>query len=319
MRLILTPILLALVLVVGCTSEKDSWPDRAGPKVVTSFAPLASIAMSVAGDHAVVRSVLSQQGPHSSDVKLSEPRMLVRADLFFINGLGLDNHIAKKMLTASNKSLKPIELGTKLNPATLLEGGACDHEDGHDHAGHDHGDGTDAHVWLGLKHALTFARTVRDELSTIDPAHAANYANRTKDFETRIAELEAHGKLLIAHKTERKFLPFHGSMAYFAETFDLKMIDPIQTKAGQEPTPKKLEEIIQTCQKQKVRVIAVEPQFSAQSSAKRILEELKRRGMTDVVMVELDPMETCNPDELSGTWYESKMRANIEALAKVLR
>ena len=35
--------------------------------------------------------------------------------------------------------------------------------------------------------------------------------------------------------------------------------------------------------------------------------------------VEIDPLETCRPDELDAGWYERKMRANLEALARAMK
>ena len=38
-----------------------------------------------------------------------------------------------------------------------------------------------------------------------------------------------------------------------------------------------------------------------------------------VEIIELDTLETATPAELNAEWYEKKMRANLESLAKVLR
>ena len=289
-------------LVLGCTGGPDGWPDRPGPKVVASFPPVASIALAVAGPDAVVLPVMSGQSPHGGEPKPGELRLLRRADLFVINGLGLDDRLATKVAATAGRPVRVVNLGAGIDPKDLLDGGACEHE-GHDHAAHDHGaegDNTDPHAWLGLKHARTFAAKLAGELAGLDA-------------------LQADGAALLKDKKDRKFLPFHASMAYFAQSFGLTMVDPIQTVPGQEPTPKKLDEIVKTCLDQKVRVIAVEPQFSAQSSAKRIRDELTRRGLADVVMVELDPLETCPAGELSGDWYAAKMRANVVALAGALK
>ncbi len=316
------PLGLALsAFVVGCRGAADGWPDRPGPKVVASFPPVASIAMAVAGPDAVVLPVMAGQSPHGGEPKPSELRLLRRADLFVINGLGLDDRLAAKFAATSARPIRVVNLGESVAVKELLDGGACEHE-GHDHAAHAHGEGgdnTDPHVWLGLKHARGFATKLAAELSQADAAHAADYDARARAFIAKLDALQADGVALFKDKKDRKFLPFHGSMAYFAQSFGLTMVDPIQSVAGQEPTPKKLEEIVKSCLDNKVRVIAVEPQFSAQSSATRIKAELTRRGLADVVMVELDPLETCPAGELSGDWYEAKMRANVVALAGALK
>ena len=312
--------LTALALAVGCGGPADGWPDRPGPRGVASFPPVASIAMAVAGPDAAVLPVMSGQSPHGGEPKPSELRLLRRADLFVINGLGLDDRLAKKFAATSSRPIRVVNLGVAIDPKDLLDGGACEHE-GHDHAAHAHdsGDNTDPHAWLGLKHARTYAAKLAEELGQADAPHAADYEARARAFAAKLDTLQADGDALLRGKSDRKFLPFHASMGYFAQSFGLTMIEPIQVVPGQEPSPKKLEEIVKTCLDRKVRVIAVEPQFSAQSSAKRIRDELTRRGLADVVLVELDPLETCPAGELSGDWYEAKMRANVVALAGALK
>jgi len=106
---------------------------------------------------------------------------------------------------------------------------------------------------------------------------------------------------------------------YFARTFGIEIVDVIQKTPGKEPTGKSIEKLVAACVEYKVRVIAVEPQYSGQASATRILEELKRKGIPDPVLVEIDPLETAQPIDLNPGWYEAKMRINLENLAKAMR
>ena len=69
-----------------------------------------------------------------------------------------------------------------------------------------------------------------------------------------------------------------------------------------------------------LRVIAVEPQFPRNTSARVIRDELRSaQPPIDAEFAEVDPLETCNPDELSADLYERKMRENLLNLTKVLR
>jgi hypothetical protein len=47
--------------------------------------------------------------------------------------------------------------------------------------------------------------------------------------------------------------------------------------------------------------------------------ELKNKGIADAVLVEIDPLETALPTELSPGWYEEKMRENLDKLAEAMR
>ncbi|HET6574856.1 MAG TPA: metal ABC transporter substrate-binding protein [Fimbriiglobus sp.] len=308
--------LAAVVPLAGCGGTAPEWPNRPGPKVMASFPPLYCFALNVAGDDAVVQTAMSNQGPHHFDPKLADARRVTQADLFVINGLGLDERIAQKMKDGSgNPNLTVVNLGELFKPEELEEG-TCQHDHEDDHA-HDHG--KDPHVWLGIGYAVRQMEGIRDALKERDPAHAEGYDRRAAEYAARLRKVEADGKAMLQGKKDRKFITFHGSLAYFAKTFGLEIADVIQKVPGQEPTAQELTDLVGKCKANRVRVIAVEPQYSGQKSAKRILEELRRQGIEDPVLVEIDPLETARDVDLTADWYEAKMRENVTKLAEALK
>jgi zinc transport system substrate-binding protein len=316
-RLVFVAALAAVVPLAGCGQTGPDWPDRPGPKVVASFPPLYCFALNVAGDDAAVKTAMSSQGPHHFDPKPSDARLVSKADLFVINGLGLDEKIAQKMKGGSgNVNLKVIDLGSRFSEDELEEG-CCDHDHGDGHAHHEHV--ADPHVWMGIGHAVKQVEGIRDALKEADPARAAEYDRRAAEYVARLRKIEADGKEMLKDKENRNLISFHGSLTYFANSFDLSIIDVIQKVPGKEPTAQELDELVRVCKLAKVRVIAVEPQYSGNSSARRILEELRRGGIEDPVLVEIDPLETAQEADLNADWYERKMRANLEALAGALK
>ena len=147
------------LIILGCGKKGDSannggpndpnWPDRPGPKVVVSFAPLYCFAANVAGDDAVIKNVMTTTGPHDFNPTAADVKMITKAEIFFVVGLGLDEDKAEKMKEgASNDKLKIVQLG-KAVPADKLCEGKCNHD--HKDGKHDHG--KDEHVWLSPDHA----------------------------------------------------------------------------------------------------------------------------------------------------------------------
>jgi zinc transport system substrate-binding protein len=319
-RVLFVAALAAAVPLAGCAGSGPQWPDRPGPRVVTSFPPLYCFAVNVAGDDVAVKTAMTSQGPHHFDPKPSDARLVSKADLFIINGLGLDERIAQKMKGGSgNPKLQVLDLGRRFSEEELEEGCACGHEHGHTHDhGHDHG-GRDPHVWLGIGFAVKQVEGIRDGLKEADPAHAADYDRRAAEYGSKLRKLEADGKAMLKDKKDRKFVTFHESLAYFAKTFDLEIADVIEKVPGQEPTVQELAKLVESCKEHNVRVIAVEPQYSGQSSAESILRELRRQGVADPVLVEIDPLETAQEADLTADWYERKMRENLTNLARALR
>lgn len=304
----------------GCSAGPDPWGDRAGPKVLAYFPPLYSFAASVAGDHAQVQSLITHVGPHHFDPSTRDARRLQKADLFFTIGLGLDNAITTKLAQSSgNKSLHLRPLGELLPKDTLREGGCeCCKNKGQDHNHHHEHGNYDPHVWLGIPEAIRMIEGVRDELCKIDSAHAAEYQQRAAEAVARLQKLMNDGKAQLAAKSEKpKLITFHDSLHYFARSFGIEVLDSIEAP-GQEPSPKKLNNIVETCRKHGVRLIAVEPQYPSHTSARVILEELKRHGI-DAAFVEIDPLETADQKDLTADYYERKMRQNIANLAAALK
>lgn len=309
--------LAAVVPFAGCTPRSESQPfgTGGGVKVAVSFPALYSLAANVVGDTGTVRSVKSTQGAHGSEVTRDELEVINAADLLFINGLGLDNEFAKKLReSSSNPTVQVVALGdimSKKKHGLLLhsEGPCLEGEEEHEHDGHD------PHVWMGLPQVIFFVDTIAKELSDRYPQHKDTFLANAEQYKDRLKAIKAEGdKALEGTPPEsRNIVTVHGSMAYFAKTFKITVVDTIQKAAGKEPTQKQLDDLLAKCKKENVRVIASEPQFSKLGGVKTLAEELKRVGVTPTV-IELDNLEAATADALKPDWYEVKMRANIAAL-----
>src|SRR5258708_7748215 len=180
-----------LALQPGCSPVPDGWPEKAGPRVLTTFAPVHCFALNVAGDDASVQCVMSSEGPHGFEPTARDMVKLDRANVFFINGLMLDDDIADKMVKGSrNKTLRAVAIADAIPVESLREGGVCRDESGGEH----HHGKYDPHVWLGIPEAVQMVERIRDALSTNDPDHKAGYTKRAADYIERLKKVEADGK-----------------------------------------------------------------------------------------------------------------------------
>lgn len=306
------------VALTGCGGDTDDgWPaDKAGPKVVVSFAPLYCFALNVAGDDAVVRNLLAGGGPHHFNPTDRDARLLRRADLFLVNGLGLEGDKPERVKkTSGNSGLKLVELAARVPENCLFEG-VCHH----DHGDEDHDHGKDPHVWLGPDTAVFLVGGIRDELKAADPAHAGDYDRRAAEYVAKLRKLKDEGVEKLKGKTDRRVVTFHDSMTYFAKAFDLKVEGVVQKTPGTEPNDKHLKRLIALCSGDPpVRVVCAEPQYANSPAGRELVKTLQHRGVKDAELVELDPLETAAADQLNAGWYEARMRANLDALAKAMR
>lgn len=311
-------IALALSVASGCGKTENPWPEGKSPRVLVSFPPLYCFAVNVAGDDAAVLSLLKTTGPHDFQPTTHDTLKLRRADLFFVNGLELDEHFAKRLKNNSgNSGLPLIELGERVKNKIAI---GKEKEDGHDHKhdGHAHHHGEyDPHMWLGIPEAIVYVQAIRDELKAKNPADASGYDRRAAEYIQKLEKLHADGKaaLSVVKPADRKLISFHDSLRYFARAFDVQVAGVMEMRAGVAPDANELRKLIELCQKENVRVIAVEPQYP-QDNAKLLRDSAMKKGVADVRIIEIDPIETAAIEEFGPDLYENKMRANIEQLQK---
>jgi ABC-type Zn uptake system ZnuABC Zn-binding protein ZnuA len=296
----------------------DPWEEVQGgpPRVLASFPPLYCFAKNVAGPDAGVLSMLVTVGPHEYRFNPLDAYKAQKADLFLANGLGLDNFVGELVNKSANHRLKVVDLGKALDEKLLLvrEKEAGHH---HDHDGHDHEHGYyDPHVWLGVQEAQAMVNIIARVLKEADPRHAAGYEHRAKAYNQLLErEVLDYGKEAFRDKKNKRFVATHDSFRYFARSFDLEVVAAIQPQPGVEADARMLADLRKVCEKAKVRVITVEPQYS-HATAETLGNQL--RNKVDVRIVTVDPLETAEPADLNEGFYVRRMRANIDALAKNL-
>lgn len=315
---------LGIGAVAGCSTMEDPWKGVPGsPKVLVTFPPLFSMVKQVGGDGVAVLCLCTTTGPHHYTYNARDAILLRNADLFLSVGLGLDDHFVDKMLaTDSKKTVRHAALGKNLVPLNLClaspeeEHDHSAHGHDHDHDHHHHGE-HDPHVWLGTRQCKAMAVDIARYLGEQDPANRDRYHANAKAFGERMDALKKQGRDQLAPKKENRLISFHPSLAYLADTFALQIADTIQINPGAEPDGKRLAKLIQKCVEEKIRVLAVEPQYPTTTASKLIRDELKRKGI-DAIMVEVDPLETAEPGELGPDWLEMKMARNLKALVENL-
>lgn len=311
----------------GCGAPRSPWDNVPGGSkhVLVSFTPLYCFAKSVAGPDAKVLSLLTTVGPHDYQPSAADALTVRRADLFFINGLGLDEFVKKLVTNSGNRGLSVVEVGEAIPEKQLLKIDEDEHD--HDHKasdGHHHHGEHDPHVWLGLPEAVIMVNCIRDNLCRIDPEHEKGYTERAANYVKELEDLRKYGEKELGSKKNPRFIATHDSLRYFARSFDIKpkleIVGNIQARAGVSTDAPQLKELAALAREKDIRVIAIEPQYvQAPTEANALKREMGPQG-NDVRVIEIDPLENVSdPAHLDAGYYIQKMKANIDALAKALQ
>ncbi len=307
--------------VVGCTQSHSVWPADKPVRVLVTIPPLASFVQNVGGDHVAIKCLCTDKGPHHREYDVQDTLALPEADLFLAIGLELDEKFAGPLAEKiQNNRPRYVKLGDAL-PEKLKIHDEHDEHDEHgkdpkDKEAHDHEHGEfDPHVWLGIPQAQAMVLTIRDRLKEVDPSHAADYDANAAKYGRRLENLLTDGRSQLAARKSKKIISFHESLAYFGKSFGLDIVGSIEPGPGAEPAAARLKHLAEVIRDKKIHVVAVEPQYSKNTSAQTLRTEIG----PELVLVEVDPLETAEGSGLEDPkWYEIKMRHNIEALAKAL-
>jgi zinc transport system substrate-binding protein len=123
----------------------------------------------------------------------------------------------------------------------------------------------DPHIWLSPALVILQARNILETLSNFDPIHAQIYRSNYKKFTEEIIQLDTEIMSLFAKKGDKvEFMVFHPAWGYFAQAYGLEQV-PVEIE-GKEPKPAELKHLIKHAKEKNIKVIFVQPQFSAQSA-----------------------------------------------------
>lgn len=232
-------------------------------KVVTTLPDLKYIAEQVGGEFVEVDAIArGYQDPHFVDAKPSFVLKLKSADLFVQVGLDLEigwvpplleTSRNKKILYGGEGYLNGSE-GVNLleiphgDPAQMRAQGDI----------HIYGN---PHYWLDPENGKIIAQNIFENLSKIQPEHAAYFQQNLDHFEMKIDSAMEVWQSQMAPFTGAKIVAYHNSWPYFEQRFGIEIVDFVEPKPGIPPTPSHTVEIINTMLEQNIKVIIIEPYF----------------------------------------------------------
>lgn len=247
--------MLSMLLIAGLCSAASKL------NVVTTTEDLAAIGREIGGDHVAIDSIAKgYQDPHFVEPKPSFLLKLQKADLLAVVGLQLEIGWLPPLITQSGN--QKIQVGSKgyFDVSTACEvlelpTGVVTRADGDVHPL------GNPHYWLDPENGRRIARAFKDKFSQMQPADAAYFDQRLKDFEQRLTEAEKRWDAQMAPYKGRKVVTYHRSFPNFAKRFGLNIVDYVEPKPGIPPTPSHTLELINRMKQESIKLILVEPYF----------------------------------------------------------
>lgn len=238
--------------------------DHPGPiPVFVSIDPQVYFLERIGGPRVHVEVLIGKgHSPHTYEPSPLQTAKLAQARAFFGIGAPAEKGLLKKIRkTHRNLLLVNTQKGVTYR---TLDGHDHDHPGEQVHHGTANHRTPDPHIWMSPRLVQIQARNIADALSRLDPVHAGQYAANLRAFEADLTRIDARIARLLAPMKGRKIYVFHPAFGYFTDAYGLVQV-PIEME-GKEPSARQLAGLIDRAKQDKVKIVFVQPQFSAKSA-----------------------------------------------------
>jgi len=295
MQVLPVPLAFFLWMLIACDGSSRL-------AVLTSFAPIHSLALNVAGEVADVSVLIPPAtGPHDYSFSPSDLAKIARADVLIVNGVGLESWLDKGIRAVGKQDLRIVDSSRGINLITGIEmrnlAGAKSEPD--PDAG-----GPNPHIWLSPRNAIQQVKNICEGLAARDPQNAPVYRNNADAYIHRLATLDTDILAATSSLPNKMLITFHDTFPYFARDYGFTVAATFEGFPGKEPSPRAIKQLREIIESAHVAALFSEPQYSAKAM-QVFAQEFK------IPVVQLDPMET---GEGGRDFYERVMRKNLQTL-----
>jgi len=247
-------------LLCGCISPEELPSGKIN--VVTTIAPQRELIKSVGKDFVNI-TVLVPPGaePHTFEPTPSQMRAVADADLYIMNGAGLEFWMDR--LLQVNKKMVVVDTSKGIDLVWESGGEA------------------DPHIWLSLRNAVVQLDNIYQGLVQVDPANRDFYLKNKEEYVQKLQSLDAELNQSFSNAHRKIFVVHHPAWTYFARDYNLDQVPLMENE--KEPGPKYLGEVIDLARKNNITAIFVEPEFNPKA-AEVIAKEM------NASIIDLDPL-----------------------------
>jgi ABC-type Zn uptake system ZnuABC Zn-binding protein ZnuA len=276
------------------------------PRVVTTVAPITSIAANVIGDLADIEGVVPEgTNSHTFEPQPSVAELLSEADVVFLNGLGLEEPTRELAEANLPGGAEIVSLGEQtIDPDEYAYDFSFPRDAGR----------PNPHLWTDPPLARRYAEVIRDTMVERDPGNAEGYEANYQAFSDLIDELDQAMRTSFATVDEgdRKLLTYHDAYAYFARDYDWEVIGAIQPSDFEDPTPAEVADLIDQIRDEDVPAI-----FGSEVFPSPVLEQIGREAGVRYVDVLRDDDLPGEPGEDEHSWL-GLMRFDFATIVEAL-
>lgn len=214
-------------------------------KVASLSTITTDLATNIGGDKVTVIPIIKPGiDPHEFQPTPADVKLVAGADLVLITGKGVEGYLTK-LEEATGGAGKFVNTSSTI-PSLKME------EDGKTVE--------DPHWWHSIGNVKKAAQVVQQAFAKADPANADYYAKHAAAYLAQLTDLEKWAKQEVAllPRDKRKLVTSHDAFQYFARDYGFKIYAIEGVNTGDEPSSKKISDLIDTIKKEGVKAVFFE-------------------------------------------------------------
>ena len=285
--------------LAGCQPSANASGSGKPIPVVTTTTVFADMVRNVGGSAVDVTSLVPKNGDvHTFEPKPADVRAVARAKLLVMNGLGLDDWLAKTITNASSAGTPLVKLAVALPGVSLLPG----EEPGTENP----------HLFMDPKYVELYVDRIASGLKQVDPGYARRIDAQAAAYKSRLGVLDAWVRQQVSTipSAQRRLVTFHDAFPYYAREYGITIVGVAVAAPGQDPSAGYTAALIDAIRKAGVKAIFSESQFPT-----KLVDQLAAETGTKVVANLYDDALGDPP----VTSYEAVIRWDTQQLVAALR
>jgi manganese/zinc/iron transport system substrate-binding protein len=274
--------------------------------VVTTTGMIGDVARHVAGDHAVVTSLMGEGvDPHLYTPRASDVRRILAADLVLYNGLMLEGRMEDLFKRAAAKGRRVHAVAEGLDTSYLLANA--------DQPGH-----PDPHVWMDVKAWGLVTLEIAKAFCQADPEHCESYERNAKAYVEQLQVLDTFMRdaLQSVPKAHRVLVTAHDAFNYFGRAYDVEVLGIQGVSTESEAGIADINTLVDLLVDRRIPAVFVESSVP-DKYVRALIEGAASRGHVVIVGGELFSDAMGKPGTHEGT-YVGMMAHNGSTIAKGL-
>ncbi|MCK0472540.1 metal ABC transporter solute-binding protein, Zn/Mn family [Halalkalibacter sp. APA_J-10(15)] len=212
----------------GSSEEVVQDENEEGLTITTSFSILGDIISQVIGDRGTVEYIVPiGEEPHEYEPVPSDFQKVSDADVFYVNGLDLEEWLESILTNVTETEIVAISDGVTAIP---LEGGEED----------------DPHAWLSAKNAILYVDNIVEDLIKRDPDGESVYRENADAYITQLEELDAwiEEEVVEIPEEKRVIVVSENAFKYFGADYGFETEGVWDINSHAEGTPQQVSRII---------------------------------------------------------------------------